>query len=137
MSPSGVNPRYLTYTKLNNGIHLYTFQQPTREAVDEFVELLEMATQQTGYTDNVLTLLDVRESGLPSLKYLISSIQKMVKRHRYYGTSRMSRSAILYNDIGMVTLMYTGIQMLEQVNPGNPVQSFMHIEDAVCWLLDS
>lgn len=137
MSASGVTPRHLEYKLLSNGIHIFVLNKPTREAVDEFMDLLDGVTQQTAYTDTVLTLLDVRESGLPSLKYLINAIQKMVKRNRYYGTSRMSRTAILYDDIGMVTLIHTGMQMMEQVDPGNPTHSFMHLEDAVCWLLDS
>jgi len=137
MSISSVNPRHIRYQELKNNIHHFTFNKPTREAVDEFITIQNEISQQTGYFNRVLTLMDITESGLPSLKHIITQIRATVKRNRYYGTSRMSRTAVVYSDPGLGSLLNSGIQMLEQINPGNPVQAFMDYDQAVVWLLES
>lgn len=136
MSVSGVTPRHVKYQHLDSDIHLFTFRKPTREAVDEYIALHNEISQQTGYFDKVLVIMDITASGLPSLKHIINQIRTQAKHDRYYGTGRMSRTAIIYSDRGLSSLLNTGIYMMEQINPGNPVAAFMNYESAVNWLLE-
>lgn len=96
------------HSTLDGNIQHYRFTEPSRRAIDEFIAHLERVIPTLPLDQPHLALIDIRESGMPSLAYLSTQMRKYVNQLEYRLKSRV---VIVYGSGTVYTMVNTAIQM--------------------------
>ncbi|MGJ3240765.1 MAG: hypothetical protein ACFE0Q_18795 [Anaerolineae bacterium] len=94
--------QHVTYQHMPQDVHLITFQHATREAVDEYIQLMDRIYDGLTETDMVRLIIDYRQSGIPPMRHLAQQGVKWANSLSIHPTARM---AILHQpDLGISLL---------------------------------
>ena len=120
------------YVRLENGIHKFTFLRSNYEAVDEWINHLADANHVTQPHEVQLQLIDMRESGLPPVRYTVR------KARQFYAENprqpRM-RIAFLFTPNVLITIAR---RLLSEFGGADTPRHFFGEHDekaAINWLL--
>lgn len=111
-------------------LHIFTFRQPTRRAIDEWVRYLDVIHDQTPPTATGRYLLDYRLNGLPPIAYAAQTARNWMLAHP--GTN-FSYVAFLHQSIVMMTMVDNVVRLL----PGKErigLRFFTDEAEALDWL---
>jgi hypothetical protein len=102
-----------TYDETND-IHAYTFHEPSRRAVDEWLDLMELVYQERRKTPDkrVKIMMDIGEFTLP-VRYTIRSIRKWQNDRPDRATTNI---AVLYHDNPMLAMVKTMVNNMPMVD---------------------
>ncbi len=122
----------LTFIQHDNGIYELVLHKNNRQTVDELLHVITEYIRPEEQTEDIRLLLDQRETGVMPIRYLTSKIRE------YQATQKRalsSRTAILYKDNSLLTLM----QGVMKLFPMQGADTFTFIKEdhdkAVAWLL--
>lgn len=84
----------------NNGIHEVIFHESTRQAVDEYMQVVEsiLKKQIAGEEPVIRLLLDLSESGAPPFAYITRQGRKLLHDHHHDRAAINLKSAFLAKD---------------------------------------
>jgi len=129
-----IEAAHCCYRLLDNQIHNFVFEKPTRVAVDEHVAKLD-ELYRTVSPDGVLRILiDLRISGLPPMSYTASSLRKLNAK---YPNLPSTRYAFLFSSGIMISLASAFFNLL---NPSKGTARFFQgdkEQEAIAWLLNA
>jgi len=122
---------HCTYHYLKEGVHVYTFLQAKRTAVDHLVEHIATVFEHSdadAFTRHVV----VCHVGVPPLSYLFRKTAEMAKHY----PNRRTRFAIVYKDSRLIDLASAFINT--QLNRQSEVRFFemRKYPDALLWARD-
>lgn len=100
------NDELVTYTTLANDIHVITFKDASRKAVDAYIEAMATIYDNVTEDDTVRILIDYRETGLPPMRY---SIQKSIRWTNSLDIHPTARLALVHGHEPMISLFTTWI----------------------------
>jgi hypothetical protein len=82
-----------TYQRLDNGLHEFSFHQPTNTAVDEWLAQTTTILEQQPRHEPYRAILVLLTGGLLPLNYFMTQVRAWQKGHPAYRTGRI---AIIY-----------------------------------------
>lgn len=109
-----LNRRCLYVYHPDDDVHETVFLAPNRQAVDEYLDFLKYLDDTLDDTPKdtlVRHIIDLRESGLPPIRYLSTTVQRWNKVSR---NRRPGRIAVLYGENIMVTLLGNVVNLLSK-----------------------
>lgn len=125
------------YAFIAERIHCYTFLQPTRQAVDDFIAIMTdiAETHQVGPYDDIITLIDLSQSGLPPVNYLLTRIGAFQRKYPARGSGRV---ALINQHSGLSSLISSLAAVLArharvQIRLFTPAER----DEAIAWLLET
>jgi hypothetical protein len=121
------------YTQLDNGIHDFIFIRATRQAHDEWFAQTARIFEQAEPNKTLLFMIDLRDSGLPPLGYVVNNVRQIQAK---YPQHPPTRSAFLYSPTALRPLVRLFITWL--TTPGKDKVRFFaasEFEKATAWLL--
>lgn len=121
------------YQPRENGIHQFMFTAPSQQAVDMWFEYLDMLYDITPTDSRVLFLMDLRQSGILPMTYLLQRGKRWLKTNPSRHTKRF---AILYNADFPLNLAQTFFR-LTGISEGQIIRFYSaeRCEEAARWLL--
>lgn len=129
---------HFTYQHDDNlDIHKFIFYAPSRLAVDEFVEhLIYMNEHLVDMPDEMVVkiLLDIRESGIPPIRYMTARVSQFQKR---LPKRLSSRTVIIYGDSTMLALISNVVMLMSRLSSDEI--RFYHADaydEALAWLAE-
>ena len=125
------------YKRLENGINQFIFLSNTRAAVDDYFSILESSPLAQGapLSDVVCVLIELRETGMPPVTYMMMRYRAFVKAHKNY--LPVVRVVYLYHTGFVVSLVQALIDLVAERKHAN--RRFFHINEraeAEAWLLE-
>jgi hypothetical protein len=78
-----------TYSEQAN-THIMTFHKPTRQAYDEFLNIMTEIYKHVTAEDQIKVLVDYRQSGIPPIHYLIPKSLAWVRTLRIHPEARLA-----------------------------------------------
>lgn len=122
------------YTHLENGIHAFRFVRADHAAVDQWFTGLVQANAVTPKGETQRVLMDLRASGLPPIRYMVSSGRKFFAENPNQPTR--VRSAYLVSPSVLVSIAQSLLATFRQTGAQ---RRFFDVEDesvAIDWLLE-
>ncbi len=117
----------ITHVSLENNIHELVFSEASRNAIDQFLEMLVSFYQETP-GEHPYIILDMRESGMLPLRYLTKSLRRLFERYPEHESANI---AIVLEDPQM---LHVTRALLRTIMRRETVQYFTKIEKARFWL---
>jgi len=134
MDAQQVTDKPCIYHLLDGDIHQFTLQESTRDAVDGFISVMQSLSLELPADDTMLILFDVRASGVPPLRYFSAKVLNMMKTLQQANQVHPARTAILYRDQAMLSLLRTGMDLMSLTNWSNFMRAFDDRDAALNWL---
>lgn len=104
--PETAGTSQCAYHRLENGIHEFIPHNSSRTAFDDMLEYFECVYIAEAQQPIILVLQDLRQSGLPTLRYSFQRAQESLARAKKEGrTIPASRNACLYSLGMLITLL--------------------------------
>ncbi len=122
---------HCVYNILENGIHRFTFERSTMQAVHEFIAQMTVIYRNAAHEEITRVLVDVRPNGLPP-------IQQAARAGRKFSREVISmppaRVAYLHSDNTLIGLAQTFLEILRLKNVN---RKFFDNDEAgaIAWLL--
>ncbi|MBC7871324.1 MAG: hypothetical protein H7Y09_10845 [Chitinophagaceae bacterium] len=117
-------------TCLPNGIYVFTFVQPSRRSVDEWLAHLDWIFARTPSDQKVRYIMDYRGKGLPPISYGVQRSRQWLRENPYHNLARV---AFLYKSGALISMLDS---MIRYLNANRVTLRFFQQEDeAVDWLL--
>lgn len=125
------------YRQLDNGIHFFVFLSNTPSAVDDYFSILDSSPLAQGapLSDVISVLIELRETGMPPVTYMMLRYRAFVKAHKNYLPA--IRVAYLYHAGFVVSLVQALIDLVAERKLAR--RRFFHISEraaAEAWLLE-
>jgi hypothetical protein len=121
------------YEKLSNGIHYFTFDVPSRVAMDDWAAHLRHIVSETSHQQTIRYVMDIRQSDILPVRMTYT-----FGREWFSGGLAIPpmRTAVIHNADAHMTVTQDFIRMLRE----NPHWTFRfydttHLSDAYHWLL--
>lgn len=125
--------QHCQYYRREDGIHIVTIIESSRQAVDEWLDYLDLINTQRDVPPNIV--LDITQSGLPPLTYFINTVQDWLRHHP---DAPMAKTAVIYRQgNGLLSVMRSLARTLTFSNE-QQVRFFAahEYQEALDWLGD-
>ncbi|MBZ0284623.1 MAG: hypothetical protein K8L97_28050 [Anaerolineae bacterium] len=121
------------YTRLENGIHEFVFQDSSKATIDEFFRILEGILTTTPKTETARYIVDVSQSdGVASL---VAGAQRFRRMETQMPQRARGRTVVLHTSGGVLGFIDNFVRALA---PSRDITRFFPVdkrEEAVEWLL--
>lgn len=119
-----------SYHQIDGGIHHYTFNEATRQAVDEHFEHFEGLVKTAPRDQTLPILLDLRPAGFPSLTYAFQKVRDIEKRNPGHAPLRF----VFMHQPGVLTSIAQSLFNLLRVRDVARFFSADQYDEAIAWL---
>ena len=120
------------YTRLDNGIHRFAFNNSDNQAVDECLAHMDTILEANPPGKKLLFLYDLRGGGIPSLRYSYKAVQEFNQQHPVVPEIK---SAYIYQDNALLSFWQKFIGPLQR-NAGSRFFDGKNEGSAIAWLLE-
>lgn len=119
------------YLQHDNGIHIYTFNRASREALDQHFEMLETLVASTPGGAILRVLLDFRPAGFPPITYAFQRVRAMNSRFPQRAALCI---AFVHRPNVLTSVVQSMVQLLRSDDP--PARFFPpdKYDEAIAWL---
>ncbi len=122
------------YHQHESGIYEFIFHEASRIAINEYFNLIDRIVLEAPADTVLLLLIDISHSGIPPMAYFIEKMRFSIRK---YPHRLASRTAIIYKDSAILSIMHHIIKKLAGQEDTIRLFEYPQRDTVYTWLLDT